>query len=59
MRVLITNDDGIQAMGLNALRTELRKIPELEVHVIAPDSTSVGDSLRRRLQRLRDRRHPR
>ncbi len=38
MRVLITNDDGIQAMGLNALRAELRKIPELEVHVIAPDS---------------------
>src|SRR4029077_9879205 len=38
MRVLITNDDGIQATGLNALRTELRKIPDLEVHVIAPDS---------------------
>ena len=38
MRVLITNDDGIQATGLNALRVELRKIPELDVHVIAPDS---------------------
>jgi 5'-nucleotidase len=38
MRVLITNDDGIQATGLNALRMELRKIPDLEVHVIAPDS---------------------
>src|SRR3982750_4360073 len=38
MRVLITNDDGIQATGLNALRTELRKIPNLDVHVIAPDS---------------------
>ena len=38
MRVLITNDDGIQASGLNALRKELRKNPELEVHVIAPDS---------------------
>ena len=38
MRVLITNDDGIQATGLNALRRELRKIPDLEVHVIAPDS---------------------
>jgi 5'-nucleotidase len=38
MRVLITNDDGIQAAGLNALRVELRKIPELDVHVIAPDS---------------------
>jgi 5'-nucleotidase len=38
VRVLITNDDGIQATGLNALRSELRKIPDLEVHVIAPDS---------------------
>lgn len=25
-------------MGLNALRLELRKIPDLEVHVVAPDS---------------------
>ena len=38
MRVLITNDDGIQATGLNALRLELRKIPDLQVHVVAPDS---------------------
>ena len=38
MRVLITNDDGIQATGLNALRRELMDIEGLEVHVIAPDS---------------------
>src|SRR5512132_956949 len=38
MRVLITNDDGIQAAGLNALRQELLGIEGLEVHVIAPDS---------------------
>jgi 5'-nucleotidase len=38
MRVLITNDDGIQAAGLNALRAELVGIEGLEVHVIAPDS---------------------
>src|SRR5262245_63108088 len=38
MRVLITNDDGIQATGLNALRRELIGIEGLEVHVIAPDS---------------------
>src|SRR5215218_1493942 len=38
MRVLITNDDGIQATGLHALRRELRGIPGLAVHVIAPDS---------------------
>jgi 5'-nucleotidase len=38
VRVLITNDDGIQATGLNALRKALRGIDGLEVHVIAPDS---------------------
>ncbi|HEY6772151.1 MAG TPA: 5'/3'-nucleotidase SurE [Solirubrobacterales bacterium] len=38
MRVLITNDDGIQATGLNALRRELIGIEGLEVHVVAPDS---------------------
>src|ERR671923_300656 len=38
MRVLITNDDGIQATGLHALRRELSQVDGLEVHVIAPDS---------------------
>jgi 5'/3'-nucleotidase len=38
MRVLITNDDGIQATGLNALRKELIGIEGLDVHVIAPDA---------------------
>jgi 5'-nucleotidase len=38
MRVLITNDDGIHASGLNAVREALRQIEGLEVHVIAPDS---------------------
>jgi 5'/3'-nucleotidase len=38
MRVLITNDDGIQARGLHALRRELGAIEALELHVIAPDS---------------------
>ena len=38
MRVLLTNDDGINAQGLHALRRELRRIEEIEVHVIAPDS---------------------
>jgi 5'-nucleotidase len=38
MRVLITNDDGIQATGLNELRRELRAIEGLDVHVIAPDT---------------------
>lgn len=38
MRVLITNDDGIAAKGLNALRTALTALPGTEVSVIAPDS---------------------
>jgi 5'-nucleotidase len=38
MRVLITNDDGIQAEGLGALRRALVPVDELDVHVIAPDS---------------------
>ncbi len=38
MRVLITNDDGIGARGLSALRRELVKLDGVEVSVIAPDS---------------------
>jgi 5'-nucleotidase len=38
VRVLITNDDGIQAQGLQALRRALVGLPGLDVHVIAPDS---------------------
>jgi 5'-nucleotidase len=38
MRVLVTNDDGIAAGGLHALRRALREVDGIEVHVIAPDS---------------------
>ena len=38
MRVLITNDDGVGAAGLHALRRALAELPSVEVHVIAPDS---------------------
>jgi 5'-nucleotidase len=38
VRVLLTNDDGIQATGLHALRDALGPLPSLDVHVIAPDS---------------------
>jgi 5'-nucleotidase len=38
MRVLLTNDDGIQAAGLQALRRALLEIPGIELAVIAPDS---------------------
>jgi 5'-nucleotidase len=38
MKLLLTNDDGIQASGLHALRRALRAIPGVEVAVIAPNS---------------------
>jgi 5'-nucleotidase len=38
VRILITNDDGIAATGLQALRRALTALPDAEVHVIAPDS---------------------
>src|SRR5256886_15897033 len=37
MRVLLTNDDGIEAAGLQALRRALIAIPGIELAVIAPD----------------------
>jgi 5'-nucleotidase len=37
MRVLLTNDDGIQAEGLQTLRRALARVPSLELAVIAPD----------------------
>src|SRR4051812_47655816 len=38
MHVLITNDDGIGAQGLQALRRALQALDDVHVHVIAPDS---------------------
>src|SRR4030081_3899704 len=37
MRVLLTNDDGIEAEGIQALRTALLALPGIELAVIAPD----------------------
>ena len=37
MRVLLTNDDGIEAEGLQRMRTALLELPEVELTVIAPD----------------------
>jgi len=38
MRVLLTNDDGITASGLNAMRRALLGVPGVELAVIAPDA---------------------
>jgi 5'-nucleotidase len=37
VRVLLTNDDGIEAAGLQALRRALIRVPGVELAVIAPD----------------------
>ena len=37
MRVLLTNDDGIEADGLQALRRALLAIPGMDLRVVAPD----------------------
>jgi 5'-nucleotidase len=37
MRVLLTNDDGIEAAGLQALRRALLELPDVELAVVAPD----------------------
>jgi 5'-nucleotidase len=38
VRVLLTNDDGIQADGLQSLRRALAEVDDVELHVVAPDS---------------------
>lgn len=38
MRILVTNDDGIAAQGIQALRRELRELDGIQVDLIAPDS---------------------
>jgi 5'-nucleotidase len=54
MKVLLTNDDGIQAKGLQALRRALLDVPGVELAVIAPDSnrsaTARSITTRRPLQ---------
>jgi len=37
MRVLLTNDDGIRAAGLQALRRALLEVPDVDLVTIAPD----------------------
>jgi 5'-nucleotidase len=37
VRVLLTNDDGIHAIGLETMRRALRAVPGIDLSVIAPD----------------------
>ena len=38
MKILLTNDDGIQAIGLRTMRRALLEVPGVELAVIAPDA---------------------
>jgi 5'-nucleotidase len=45
MRILLTNDDGIYAPGLRALRSELRKLGDVTVVAPATEQSAAGHSV--------------
>jgi 5'-nucleotidase len=45
MRILLTNDDGVYARGLRALRKELQKLGEVIVVAPATEQSAVGHSI--------------
>jgi 5'-nucleotidase len=45
LRILLTNDDGVYAPGLRALRTELLKLGEVTVVAPATEQSAVGHSI--------------
>jgi 5'-nucleotidase len=45
VRILLTNDDGVYAPGLRALRTELLKLGEVVVAAPAAEQSAVGHSI--------------
>jgi len=45
LRILLTNDDGVYAPGLRALRTELKKLGEVIVVAPAGEQSAVGHSI--------------
>lgn len=45
MRILLTNDDGILAPGIRALRNELRKLGDVTVVAPASEQSAVGHSI--------------
>lgn len=45
MRILLTNDDGIYAPGLRALRAELKRIADVTVVAPATEQSAVGHSI--------------
>jgi 5'-nucleotidase len=45
VRILLTNDDGVYAPGLRALRNELKKLGEVTVVAPATEQSAVGHSI--------------
>src|SRR6187431_1308559 len=45
MRILLTNDDGVYAPGLRAMRTELQKLGDVTVVAPASEQSAVGHSI--------------
>src|SRR6059036_127984 len=45
MRILLTNDDGVYAPGLRALRKELQKLGDVTVVAPAGEQSAVGHSI--------------
>src|SRR5438270_1829140 len=45
MRILLTNDDGVYAPGLRALRKELQKLGEVTVVAPVGEQSAVGHSI--------------
>lgn len=43
-RILISNDDGIQSPLISTLRTEIAKLPNVEVVIVAPAENQSGSS---------------
>jgi 5'-nucleotidase len=42
LRVLVSNDDGVKAAGIDAIVTALRKLPKVTVTVVAPAENQSG-----------------
>ncbi len=46
LRILVTNDDGVHAPGIDALVVALQRLPHVELTVVAPadDQSGTGDT---------------
>lgn len=42
LTIVVTDDDGIGAPGIDVLTTALRKMPDVDVHVVAPATNQSG-----------------